>query len=274
MGDLAEVTVRRVAAVIKSIRVRTDRRVLVAAVDPFRELDELARPHGFGEVRRPVEDDDRLLVRLSRGDFSPERGGRTGVDHGEVHAERLDTLLTVLQPVNGAIEIAALVAGLRRGEEVGAVVQRLPRRQAGAGVLGPHRIPPVLTRHRVMGARVDHAAFGERGAVGRAERAFPDFQLKRHVAEANRFINRLAVRGDELDIAAHRFEDLAEGVAHHDLAGPVVDGNDDRIVTVRGEGRHRGERDGARREGLRELHFVVSLLKRGRLIDAHAGSSR
>ena len=55
---------------------------------------------------------NRLLVRLSRTNFSPERCGRPGVDHHEVHAQSLGAFFTVLQPVNRPVKITALVAGL------------------------------------------------------------------------------------------------------------------------------------------------------------------
>ncbi len=135
----------------------------------------------------------------------------------------------MLEPVHGAAEEPPLVAGLRRGELGSALVQRLPVRQARTGVLGPHRIPPVLARDGLMCRHVLDPALFHCRAEGRPERAFPDFRLEGDVAEPDRFIDRLAVGRYVLDVVPLALEYLADDMGHHDLAGPVVDRRDDRI---------------------------------------------
>ena len=44
----------------------------------------------------------------------------------EVHAERINTLFTVLQPVNWTIEVTAFVAGLCGFEQISTFIQRFP----------------------------------------------------------------------------------------------------------------------------------------------------
>ena len=125
-----------------------------------------------------------VLSGLRGTNFGPERCGRAGIYHHEVHAERVDLLLVMLQPVDGAAEEPALVAGLGRREQLGAVVERLPVRQSGTGLLGPGGIPPVLARDGLMVAGIVQTALFERLAEGGAERALPDFQLQGDIAQA------------------------------------------------------------------------------------------
>ncbi len=92
-----------------------------------------------------------------------------------------------------------------------------------------------------MIAYVNNTAFfhgrTERGTKG----TFPDFQLQCHITQTDRSIDSLAVGGQIFDIGTHLFKDLANHVRHHDLRGPVVDRNHNRVRAVFGKCRERRE---------------------------------
>ena len=71
---------------------------------------------------------------------------------------------------------------------------------------------------RRVGSGIDQAAFGHRVVKRLAEAGLPNFVRDGDVTVADSFINRLGIRRNVLDRAAHAFEDAANDVGHYDLA--------------------------------------------------------
>ena len=81
-----------------------------------------------------------------------------------------------------------------------------------------------------MSLRIDDASLGHVFLERNAERAFPYLVHERYVAQAHGFIDRRTrVRRDVLNIGAGHHQDFANNLCADDLAGPVVDRDDDRI---------------------------------------------
>ena len=138
----------------------------------------------------------------------------------------------MLKPVNRTIKVAAFFARFRCREDRGAVVQSFPIWQARAGIFGPHWIPPILARDRIVITHIDDTAFFHGSAEGCAKGTFPNFHLQRDVAQTDGFVDGLAICCHIFNAVACTLKDLANNVRHHNLARPVVNWNHDWVAAV------------------------------------------
>ena len=132
--------------------------------------------------------------------------------------------------------------GLRRGERLRAPVERLPVGQSRAFLLHVHRIPPFLDRDHAGLVEIDRLAGRERRLhrvlAGGLPYLHRDVQIAALQARELRDVIGLHV----LDVVAHLIEHRAHDVGGDVLAGPVVDGELDRILRLHGRrGRRAGE---------------------------------
>ena len=181
--------------------------------------------------------------------------------------ERTGALVVVTAPGDRTAEITSFRMGLRRGERFRAPVERLPVRQPRTCLLHVHRIPPLLDRDHAGLTEIDGLAGRERRLhrilAGGLPHLHRDVQIAGLQARELRDVVGLHV----FDVVAHLVEHRAHDVGRDVLAGPVMDGELDRVLRLHGRGRggagehrhsqhrHREISDGC----LHRLHFLLSL---------------
>ncbi len=87
-----------------------------------------------------------------------------------------------------------------------------------------------------MRSRIDHAVFCSGLFECSLHRAFPGLDLEVHVAITDRLELQLRVGRRILNGITHALQHLADYGRQHQLAGPVVLNNDDRVVGFRCRG--------------------------------------